>query len=37
MTGRAIAGGGLTETARAVLGPVLLEPQRLSRREGGAE
>ena len=36
MTGRAIAGGGLTE-ARAVLGPVLLEPQRLSRREGGAD
>jgi hypothetical protein len=34
MTGRAIAGGALTEAARAVLGPV---PQRLSRREGGAE
>jgi hypothetical protein len=37
MTGRAIAGGALTEAARAVLGRVLLEPQRLSRREGGAE
>jgi hypothetical protein len=37
MTGRAIAGGGLTEAARAVLGPVVLEPQRLSRRKGDAE